>query len=265
MLGINVKIRCAAAEPEALLTTHYATMRSSVEAAADLEYTVTQAEGSFVLARSGLDPVAASDLGELILILDQDLIIRLQELRSDLYFVHAGVLESAGRAFMLVAQSGGGKSTTTWALLQYGFRYLSDELAPVDVATLAIYPYPRALSLKSRAATPCPLPPKTILTTRSIHIQPEAIPAGVCRTPAPLAAIFFLRNAPDAVPPIGRQLSSAEASARLYPNVLNALAHPGDGLDGAVRIASNTVCFQLSTADLMAACAFVRATAATLR
>ena len=30
----------------------------------------------------------------------------------------------------------------TWALSHHGFRYLSDELAPIDPGTLRVHPFP---------------------------------------------------------------------------------------------------------------------------
>jgi hypothetical protein len=57
-----------------------------------------------------------------------------------------------------------------------------------------------------------------------------------------------------------RRIGPAQAGARLYANALNALAHPGDGLDAALHIAARTTCFALTTADLAATCTLVQAT-----
>jgi len=46
------------------------------------------------------------------------LTIELQKLRSDLYFLHAAVLGFKGKACLLVAPSGGGKSLTTWGVIK---------------------------------------------------------------------------------------------------------------------------------------------------
>jgi len=65
---------------------------------------------------------------------------------------------------------------------------------------------------------------------------------------------------PDALAPSVRRLTAGEAAARLYANALNPLAHAGEGLDGAIRIATASRCFELTTAELASTCALLTAT-----
>jgi hypothetical protein len=64
---------------------------------------------------------------------------------------HAGAVERDGRVVAVLGVSGQGKSTVTAALVQRGFRYLSDEVVAVDVATREVRPYPKALDLQLEA------------------------------------------------------------------------------------------------------------------
>jgi hypothetical protein len=258
-LGVGVSIVCTEAEVLTALRAHYGWMRQPLETT-DLVYTVTRPKGRLRLARAGTRPVTASDPGELLLILDQDLIIQLQIWRPELYFVHAGVLEYGGTAFMLVAPSGGGKSTTVWGLVHHGCRYLSDELGAVDLRTLSVLPYPRAIALKRSPPRGYPLPRRTLSTSRGFHITTDGVASGIRATPAPLAAIFFLNYLPKARGPSIERISAGQAGARLYANVLNALAHPHEGLAAAVRIARETACFHVSTAEMRATCALLKTT-----
>jgi HprK-related kinase A len=63
--------------------------------------------------------------------------------------LHAGVLERDGRALILPALPGSGKSTLTAALSLSGWRLLSDEFGLLDLRTGMLQPLPRAIPLKN--------------------------------------------------------------------------------------------------------------------
>jgi hypothetical protein len=230
--------------------------------AADLTYRIHRLRRSPLpsLSRDGRDLGSASDPVDLVRRLDNDLVLQLQTLRPDLLFVHSAVLGWRGRAVMLVAPSGGGKSTTAWALLHHGFTYLSDELGPVDVATLRVHPYPRALSLKRPPGRPCGLPRPLSRAADEARMPVAVGPARVGPRSLRLGAVFFLSRLDGRAPPAVRRLPASEAAARLYVNALNPLAHPRGGLDPVVRIAGRAACFELRVGDLPATCALVSAT-----
>jgi hypothetical protein len=261
VLDRGVRVGCEEPGTAALVTAAYGYMQGDPRDT-DLDYTVGRdgMPATFFIKRSGSEPLTAPDDGQFLALFDKDIAIELQRLRRDLYFVHAAVLQRADVALMLVAKSGGGKSTVCWALMHHGFRYLSDELGPVDLETLEVLPYLRALALKREPPASYPLPLQTVRTSRTLHVPAEDMPGGISRARAPLSAVFFLHYDPGAPEPSVRRLGAAEAAARLYSNVLNPLAHAGNGLDGAIRIARASPCFELITADLTASCALLTAT-----
>ena len=63
--------------------------------------------------------------------------------------IHAAVLEKHGRAIILPAPPGSGKSTLTAALLGHGWRLLSDEMTLVRLDDDVLVPLPRPVSLKN--------------------------------------------------------------------------------------------------------------------
>ena len=65
--------------------------------------------------------------------------------------LHAGVLEKNGNAVLLPAWPGSGKSTLCTALCHRGWRLLSDEIALVRPADLALIPFPRLIPLKNES------------------------------------------------------------------------------------------------------------------
>lgn len=203
----------------------------------------------FAVDRGQRTPRRAAHLSDLLFVLEKEATIALQRLRRDLYFIHGAALERAGKAVLLVAASGVGKSTTAWALLHHGFRYMSDELAPIDAA-LRVHPYPHALCVKSDPPDSYPLPPSTVRTSRTLHVPVGALPADRVDSWRPLDAIFFIEREASAVEPRARRLSEAEATARLYAQALNPLAHSAHGLDAAAGIAARARCFELRSAKL---------------
>ena len=65
--------------------------------------------------------------------------------------IHAAVVEKGGYAAILPAPPGSGKSTLCAALVNRGWRLLSDELALVRVGDGKIIPLPRPVSLKNES------------------------------------------------------------------------------------------------------------------
>ena len=63
--------------------------------------------------------------------------------------IHAAVVEKNGRAAILPAPPGSGKSTLCAALVSRGWRLLSDELSLVRIADGQVVPSPRPISLKN--------------------------------------------------------------------------------------------------------------------
>ena len=65
--------------------------------------------------------------------------------------IHAAVVEKSGRALILPAPPGSGKSTLCAGLVNRGWRLLSDELTLIERETGLIVPLPRPISLKNNS------------------------------------------------------------------------------------------------------------------
>ena len=65
--------------------------------------------------------------------------------------IHAAVVEKQGRAVVLPAPPGSGKSTLCAALVSRGWRLLSDELAIIEPEQGMLVPFPRPISLKNNS------------------------------------------------------------------------------------------------------------------
>lgn len=245
VLGCRVRIEAADQSILETVRAAYGEMRSE-PGPVSLRYRFARSGDSRIqLVRNDADSVSTPNGEDLIWELDGDLAVEIQKLRSELYFLHAAVVAYEDHAYAFVAEAGSGKSTLCWALLSQGCGYLSDELCPIDMEDLSVHPFPRALSLKSESGPTPGLPARRVPTQRAILIPTEELPAPVVARPLRLGGVFCLSHDPAAAEPALRPLGAAEAATRLYVNALNPLAHPAEGLDGAIRIATSCRCFDL--------------------
>ena len=257
----DIRVECLDRQAESLLNSNYGWFKQPVEDA-HITYRITREDpaGGRRIARNGACPELARDDADFLYMFEKDMTIETQKLRSDLYFVHAAVLELDGCALALVAPSGYGKSTTAWGLLHHGFKYLSDELAPVHLTAMQVHPFPHALCLKTVPPNEYLLPEETIFTTRTAHVPTQFLPCQTTMDSLPLEAIFFVRFIGEISEPVLKPIGKAEAAVRLFTNALNPLAHTGDGLDGAIEIASRTRCFELHYSNLKTTCELIKST-----
>jgi hypothetical protein len=257
----DIRVECVDRQAESLLNSNYGWFKKRIEEA-QITYRITRqgAAEELSIARNGACLELARDDGDFLYMFEKDMTIETQKLRSDLYFIHAAVLELDGRALALPAPSGYGKSTTAWGLLHHGFKYLSDELAPVDLTTMRVRPFPRALCLKAGPPNNYPLPKETIYTNYTAHVPAECLPCEATVEGVALDDIFFVKFIGDISEPVLKPIGKAEAAVRLFTNALNPLAHTGDGLDGAIEIASRTRCFELHYSNLKTTCELIKST-----
>ena len=262
VLARSVRIECTHSGLRGHIEDNLGAMAAPLrDASPDLDYRIAESTpGLFSLDRNGVHVCEVGNPDDLVFLLEQDLTVELQKQRSDLYFLHSATLERHGKACLLAAESGSGKSTTAWGLLHHGFRYLSDELSPIDLGSMRVFPYPHALCLKREPPPAYALPAATIRVGHRLHIPTHALPGATLSWPCVVGAVFLVKHQPMLNAPELRAVTRAEASAHLYVNALNALAHPSHGLDAVVRIAEHAPCFAVESADLAATCALIAST-----
>lgn len=178
--------------------------------------------------------------------------------------IHAAVIERRGRAIVLPAPPGSGKSTLCAGLVQRGWRLLSDELTLIDPATGELVPLARPVSLKNRSieviksfapdAVFGPLTRDTVKGTVA-HMKPPTESVRRSAERAKLGWIVFPRYvAGSETQP--SNLPRGEAMMALIDNAFNYHLHGLEGFNCLSTLVSSADCMRFEYGDLESACAF---------
>ena len=257
VFDVRWRIRCADGLASELIRRNFHEFQSTSDLSPDEEIQVEAgAQTPWQLIRRERAPLPVSNSYELLYAIEKTVTIDTQRRRPDLFFLHAAALALDGYAVLLIASSGSGKSTTAWAMTHRGFGYMSDELAPIDPISMTVQPYPHALCLKDAPPPPFVLPHSSIITAHTLHVPTDCM-ASVCRYAVPLRAVFFNQYHANLRAPSVKALGVGEASALIYSNGLNQLAHARAGLAAAAKIAGAARCYRLATSDLDRTCELI--------
>jgi hypothetical protein len=177
---------------------------------------------------------------------------------------HAAALEIHGAGLLLPGASGSGKSTLTAALASSGAGYLSDELVALDLASGALVPYPKPISLKSGSfALLAHLGPveadegdasgATFWGEREWQVavgERAGLPLG---RPCPPRVVVAPRYRPGA-PTVAHAMTETEAFFSVAAHAVNLTAHGARGTAALADLAASCPCASLTFSDLDDAC-----------
>lgn len=172
--------------------------------------------------------------------------------------IHAAVLERHGRAAILAAPPGSGKSTLTAALANRGWRLLSDELALVDPATGGLVPLARPISLKNesidvirRFAPNAVIGPAATDTAKGTvaHVKPSAESVFRMREPAVPRWVVFPKYEPGAETVLSPR-PKGNALLHLADNAFNYTILGVHGFATMSRLIEQSECFDFTYSRL---------------
>lgn len=175
--------------------------------------------------------------------------------------VHAAVVERSGRALVLPAPPGSGKSTLCAGLVNRGWRLLSDELALIDPASGAVAPLPRPVSLKNasidviRRFAPGAVLSATVHDTLKgsvAHMKPPKEAVRRAHEPAAPRWIVMPRYEAAASNEL-RPLSRGRAFMQLAESSFNYHVHARQGFELLVQTVQACECFEFVYSDLESA------------
>ena len=206
-----------------------------------------------VLTDRGTEECCSFD--DVVYVVDKLIAETLQLRRPDLFFLHGAVVSDGKSCIVIAGPSGTGKSTLCWALIDCGYRYMSDELAPIDVAEMRVHKFARALGLKDLVNGAPTLPNGTINLNLQSFVTPDLLPNVEARGSMPLAGFVFLGASCELSNVGPRTLPAADAAALIYANSLNSLSHPNAGLATAAQIARSLFSYSIERRPIPEMCA----------
>lgn len=175
--------------------------------------------------------------------------------RAHNYLVlHAAVVEKDGRAAILPAPPGSGKSTLCAALVHHGWRLLSDELTLLRLSDGLIVPMPRPISLKNgsidllRAILPASTFTPVVRDTSKgavAHLRAPADAIARHTEPARPAWIVFPRYE-EGVPATLEPLPKARAHLEVAENAFNYSLLAAAGFEALAGLVAASDCYRFS-------------------
>jgi HprK-related kinase A len=172
--------------------------------------------------------------------------------------IHAAVIEKNGKAVVLPAPPGSGKSTLCAGLVMKGWRLLSDELALYELQSGLIYGMARPISLKNKsidiikhlapdAVMTAPVPDTTKGTIALL--RPSV--SSVMRVKEPVQATWIvLPNYERGAQPILAPHSRARTFMLLAEQSFNYDIQGQSGFDAVTALVDRTKCYQFTYSRL---------------
>jgi hypothetical protein len=198
----------------------------------------------YVVTGQPESPSPAESMEDALRRVRYEVVLRLIEARSDLLWLHAAAAAHGRGALLIVGPGGAGKSTLVTALLAHGFRYLGDDVVPVDLGTGRVVPFPAAPAVRQGPGRWLPPGDVTALPRTGIRV-PRRL---VARAPVGVAALVFPRyvgEGPSAIEPC----PPGEAALRLLEHSLNFSRHRARAVRWACGLAAGRPTYRLRHAD----------------
>lgn len=172
--------------------------------------------------------------------------------------IHAAVIERNGQAAILPAPPGSGKSTLCAALIQRGWRLLSDELALYDMDTGLVYGMARPVNLKNKSIDVIRTFEPSVFISDRVHdttkgtialLRPPPESVRRAREPAQPAWVVLPRYVPSAPASLTRH-GKAETVMLMAEQSFNYDIHGRQGFEGMCRLVEGVDCYEFSYSQL---------------
>jgi hypothetical protein len=160
--------------------------------------------------------------------------------RQDLMWMHAGGVARSGNALLFAGPSGNGKSTLVTILCERGWRFLSDDVAPLRMNADEVLPYPQ--TPRRRIHPGHVLPPEDVGLIKRESVMIDA--GRIQRSPATISGIVFPLFHDAATTDLDR-VKPGDAALNLIRDCTNFVDHKSAAVSRAAAIASTIPVYEL--------------------
>jgi hypothetical protein len=175
-------------------------------------------------------------------------------LATNYFFIHAGAVASENGGIIFPAVSGFGKTTLTVRLVQKGLKFLSDEVACMNIEHQRMEPFPRKLNLTDESRIMLGLPQRTDENAqlknpgRKWMFDIKEIAAGSLSGPCKPAYILFLKGFGEK--PRMEHIAPSHALFHIFRYSIRRVNDPGLQLFTCAPLFNKMRCFNLVMGDL---------------
>ncbi len=206
---------------------------------------IWQADGNYIMQSGDIVHESTTEQFCLLQSVKYEVVMALVSARPDLLWFHAGAVANDTEALVFAAPGGGGKSTLVTQLCQQGWRYLSDDVLPMELSTGNILPFPQTPRVRQNTGELVPSDRLWSVPKFDVTLDRDLI----CRSPLPIRAMVF---------PSFDRLSSAQilpcspgtAALELLRNCINFTDHKQAAVQQISEIVKHLPAFKLSFSNI---------------
>ncbi len=212
------------------------------------QITIRQEAGNYIIQSEGKVHEAIAERMDLLQAVKYEVVMGLLLVHPELLWFHAGAVANDRGAVVFAAPGGGGKSTLVTQLYQQGWRYLSDDVLPLELATGNIFPFPQTPRVRQNTGELVPSDRLWEVPKFDVTLDLNTI----CRSPLPIQAIVFPsfdRETQAQISPC----SLGTAAIELLRNCINFTDHKQAAVQRICEIVKHLPAFKLSFSNIDAA------------
>lgn len=166
--------------------------------------------------------------------------LRFMRAHSNLLWMHAAAVAKNGRALILAAPSGQGKSSLSTLLTDVGWQLLSDDIAPVQLENDLVLPYPQRPQRRLNSVY-VPVDDVGLLEREGVRIPLERVETRPCEI-AGVVIVKFEYSSDAAV----SRLQAGSGALELLRNLTNFVDHKSAAVTRMAELARTVPIYSLT-------------------